>query len=200
MVLSDSGRVLQSTSAFAGETGSDGDASAVTVAVGSLNPVKVEAVRSVLEAAFGSARVIPKKVSSGVPEQPFGEQTPEGAKNRAAAALGDCDFSVGIEAGVFELEDGLYDVQYCAVLDRRGRVSIGMGPGFRYPDDVADAVRSGETVGHAVKRLRGDSGGRGAIWLLSNGLIDRFELTRQSVLAAMVPRLSGATLSPIGRA
>lgn len=190
MVSSSEGAHVHSRNAHSGECGCDGETECVTVSVGSLNPIKVEAVRAVMEKAFGSARILPKNVSSGVPEQPFGDETLKGAENRARAALGDSDYSVGIEAGVFEMADGLYDIQHCVIVDRNGNMTRGMGPGFRYPDDVAELVRSRKTVGKAVRELYGDDGGRGAIWILSGGLLDRYRLTQQSVIAAMVPRRS----------
>jgi inosine/xanthosine triphosphatase len=162
------------------------------IVVGSANRVKVEAVRTVMEKIFGDVRITAVEVDTGVPEQPFEGQTREGAVNRAMRALGTHDLSVGIEAGVFETVDGLYDYQYCAILDKEGKLTIGTGMGFRYPDEVSDLVRKGYTVGDAVHRIYGDSDigkKQGAIGLLSKGLVDRKSLTEQSVSAAMVPRL-----------
>ena len=67
-----------------------------------------------------------------------------------------------------------------------------MGSGFRYPDKVAELVRNGKTVGEAMKEIySGKDIGReqGAIGILSKGLLDRRELTEQSVLNAMLPRI-----------
>lgn len=157
-----------------------------------MNQIKVEAVRTVMERIYGSVRIIPVKVETCVPEQPFGGETYIGAVNRAKAAIGESSLSVGIEAGVFELYGHLYDIQHCAILDRDSVITVGMGSGFRYPDKVADLVRSGMTVGDAMVRIYGDAAsGRkeGAIGILSKGQLDRKALTEQSVTAAMVPRL-----------
>ena len=161
--------------------------------MGSTNHVKVEAVREVMERVFGDVRVTGINVDSGVPDQPFEEQTRQGAINRAKAALGDHDMAVGIEAGVFEKELGLYDIQFCAILDRSGRLTVGTGSGFMYPPAVADLVRKGQTVGEAMKAVfeQPDIGkGQGAIGYLSRDLLDRKALTEQSIIAAMVPRLN----------
>ena len=101
--------------------------------------------------------------------------------------------AVGIEAGVFEKELGLYDIQFCAILDRSGRLTVGTGSGFMYPPAVADLVRRGQTVGEAMKAVfdQPDIGkGQGAIGYLSRNLLDRKSLTEQSIIAAMVPRLN----------
>ena len=188
---SDGGK-LSSTDVMNGTCSRNGDTEAIDIAVGSVNPVKVEAVRSVMERIFGQVRIFAYDVSSDVPEQPFGEQTPEGAKNRAKAAIHDHTLSVGIEAGVFEMFGTLYDFQYCAILDKEGRYTIGTGSGFRYPDAVVGLVRKGKTVGQAMKEVYGENNvGKtmGAIGILSKGLLDRKSLTEQSVLAAMLPRI-----------
>ena len=164
----------------------------VDIAVGSLNQVKVSAVRTVMERVYGEVRITAVDVPSGVPPQPFESQTHEGSRNRALAALGDHDMGVGIEAGVFEMLDGLYDVQHCTIVSRDGRETYGQGSGFRYPDSIAGMVRGGMTVGDAVHEVYGDTDigkKQGAVGLLSKGLIDRKTLTEQSVIAAMIPRI-----------
>ena len=186
------GSKLSSTDIVNGVCSRNGDTEAIDIAVGSLNPVKIEAVRSVMERIYGQVRIFATDAKSGVPEQPFGEQTPIGAKNRAKEAINGHTLSVGIEAGVFEMFDTLYDIQYCAILDRDGRYTIGTGSGFRYPDAVVKLVRKGMTVGEAMKTVyKENNAGKtmGAIGILSKGLLDRKSLTEQSILAAMLPRI-----------
>lgn len=192
LVMADGGSKISSSAILRGEYGRGGRRDVPDVAVGSLNPVKVEAVRNVLTRIYGDVRITAVDARGGVPEQPFGDDTRRGAENRARGALGDHDMAVGIEAGVYEMPDGLYDIQQCAVVSSDGRISFGQGSGFRYPDDIAEAVRSGSTVGQAVADLYGgeDAGRRsGAVGMLSRGLIDRLGLTEQSVTAAMIPRI-----------
>ena len=58
--------------------------------------------------------------------------------------------------------------------------------------EIADLVRGGLTVGQAVDKIYDKNAtghSEGAIGLLSKGIMDRKELTKQSVLAAMIPRL-----------
>lgn len=192
LVMSSLGTKISASAILRGEYGRSGDAGVIDIAVGSANRVKVAAVRSVMERVYGDVRITAVDVDSGVPPQPFGEQTHQGAVNRARAALGGHDMAVGIEAGVFEMLDGLYDIQHCAIVSRDGRETYGQGSGFRYPDRIAGLVRSGMTVGDAVHEVYGstDIGKKqGAVGLLSKGLIDRKALTEQSVIAAMIPRI-----------
>jgi len=192
LVRSDYGDKISASAVLEGRYGRSGKKDVMDIAVGSANPVKIAAVRTVMEKIYGDVKVTGMDVPSGVPPQPFGEQTHQGSVNRAKAALGDHDMAVGIEAGVFEMLDGLYDIQHCTIITRDGRETYGQGSGFRYPDDVAALVRSGMTVGDAFKQIYGSTEiGRklGAIGLLSNGLLDRKALTEQSVMAAMIPRI-----------
>ena len=191
-MLNKDGRKISASDIVSGKTSKKGSTDSIRISVGSLNPVKTEAVRTVMERIYGEVILTSSDVSSGVPEQPWGEETYKGAVNRAKAAMKDCDLAVGIEAGVFEVYDGLYDVQHCAILDKSGRMTIGMSSGFRYPDDVIELLRKGMTVGEAMKQLyTKDSRGRkeGAVGVLSKGLLDRKSLTEQSVMAAMIPRM-----------
>ncbi len=194
LVMADDGGKISASMILDGAYGRSGHIRVPDIVVGSMNPVKVEAVRSVMEKIYGEVRITAVDAPSGVPPQPFGDQTHQGSLNRARAALGSHDMAVGIEAGVFEMLDGLYDIQHCSIVSSDGRETYGQGSGFRYPDAIAEQVRAGMTVGDAVKKVYGDSDiGRrqGAVGLLSRGLLDRKSLTEQSVMAAMIPRLSG---------
>ncbi|MCQ2056394.1 MAG: inosine/xanthosine triphosphatase [archaeon] len=197
MVSKTDGSKISSTDVMNGVCSRSGDMEAIDVAVGSLNFVKVEAVREVMERIYGDVRIFATNVSSGVSEQPFEEETEKGARNRAESCIGSHTLGVGIEAGVFDRYGCLYDIQYCAIIDRQKNVTIGMGPGFRYPGDVSRLVRSGMTVSEAIEKIYGEHDiGRssGAIGVLSRGILDRKELTKQSVIAAMIPRLCDGSL------
>ncbi len=186
-------RPISSTRIAKGEIdGEGGLLRPLKVGVGSTNPVKLEAVRSVLSRFYHMVEVEAVEVDSGVGKQPFGDEVLEGAKNRSRAALGHNDLGIGIEAGVHPEDDGLYDVQHCAMVDQMGWLTHGHGSGFRYPEIIAQEVRAGRSVGEAcdaIFKLERNGHKGGAIGLLTNGVLRRKELTEQSVLAAMVPRI-----------
>ena len=166
----------------------------LAVRVGTDNPVKVRAVRRALESLSWRAAISRIHVPTDVPEQPFGAEAIHGAVARAQAALGAADFGVGIEAGlVWEPKVGDYfDVQYCAIVDRAGRVTVGHGPGFAYPPSVVRRVKEGNTVGEAMAALTGIrriGSKQGAIGYLTDRRLDRDALTESAVLMAMVPRI-----------
>ena len=174
---------------------------ALRIAVGSTNPVKVRATERAFSKAFPKFEVTAFgiDVESGVPPQPIGEETIRGAMNRAAKALegSEADFGVGIEAGLFPFPGtmtGYLELQWCAIRDRIGRISLGCGPGFEQPPAIIDEVlNKGRDVEGAIEAIFGIEGiGRreGAIGLLSKGLMDREGLTESAVLMALIPILN----------
>ncbi len=168
------------------------------VLVGSTNPVKVRATRAVFRRVVGPAAEVRgvEPVRSTLP-QPWDDDTIRGALRRAEDALAAdprAHLGVGIEAGLFRVPHRrlVFDVQYCAIVDRRGRITIGHGPGFVYPPEVLAHARRGATVGDAARHLYGRTRiGRaeGMIGFLTGGIEDRTLLTERSVLMALVPRI-----------
>jgi len=166
----------------------------IKVNVGTRNPVKAEAVESVFSRVYGKVEVALVEVDPGVPSEPFGEEIAQGAIRRAREALQDGDFGVGIEAGLVwnRVLRTYFDVQFCAIIDREGRLTVGHGPGFVYPPRVIEEVKGGRAVGEVMGELTGipDIGRReGSVGYLSKGLLTRKELTEGAVLAALIPRI-----------
>lgn len=167
------------------------------VQVGSLNPVKIQATRNVLEKFYTNITVSSVSVQSGVPDQPIGmDQTIEGAVNRAKEAyVPESDLGVGIESGLIEAPHtitGYVDMQWCAICDGE-KTTLGVGAGFEYPPSVVEEVLGGKEVGDVMDQLTGvdDLGEKmGAVSYLSQGLLDRTGNTEQCVLMAMIPRLN----------
>ena len=167
------------------------------VAVGSTNRVKVEAVRAVLGAIVPDARVEGIAVPSGVADQPVGdEETIRGARARARAAVDalGADLGVGIEGGVVEADDGsLRTCAWAAVVDAQGRAGVGGSLAMALPRAVADDIRAGMELGHAMDKLVGahdTKRGPGAVGILTAGLVDRQAAYEVLVKYALAPWLA----------
>jgi inosine/xanthosine triphosphatase len=166
------------------------------VAVGSLNPVKIAAVKAVLAPRAPRAAFTGVTVSSGVPDQPFGDDDAiRGARTRADAARRslDADLGVGIEGGCVETPDGMRTCAWAAVVDRAGRVGTGGSLAMPLPDAVAQLVRGGTELGLAMDTLVGRHNtkqGAGAVGILTDGLVDRQRAYETLVAYALAPFLT----------
>ncbi len=164
------------------------------VVVGSTNPVKIAAVRAVLARVSESASVEGIAVESGVPAQPFGDtETQTGARQRANAALRAVGgtMGVGLEGGVVELPNGkLQSCAWAVIVDAAGTEGVGGSLSMPLPDIVAARLRAGEELGYAmdaVAQTVGTKHGRGAVGILTAGLIDRQAAYETLVCYALAP-------------
>jgi len=171
-------------------------ADATRVVVGSTNPVKVAAVRAVLERAGCLATVEGRAVASGVRDQPFGDaETIRGATQRARAALhaAGADLGVGLEGGVVDEEGHMRTCAWAVVVGYDGRVGVGGSLAMPLPDRVAALVRSGVELGHAMDQVSGGHDtkrGAGAVGILTAGLVDRQRAYEALVTYALAPFLA----------
>jgi inosine/xanthosine triphosphatase len=167
------------------------------VAVGSTNPVKLAAVRSVIHRLAPGVEVTAVAVASGVPDQPWGDdETVRGALTRASAAraaLG-MPLGIGIEGGVVAQSDGsVRTCAWAAVVAEDGRQGIGGSLSLQLPVAVAALVRQGMELGHAMDALTGQRDvkrGAGAVGILTAGLVTRAQAYETLVAYALVPFLA----------
>lgn len=169
------------------------------VAVGSKNPVKIGAVRDVVHRLAPHARVEGIVVESGVRDQPWGDdETVRGALARAHAARAalDADWGIGIEGGVVAAADGtVRTCAWAAVVARDGRAGTGGSLSLELPPRVADLVRGGMELGHAMDEITGTQDvkrGLGAVGVLTRGLVSRQAAYEALVAYAVVPMLGSA--------
>ena len=175
-------------------------ASLRAVAVGSTNPVKVAAVRAVLERVAPNVRIESVSVPSTVRDQPVGdEETIRGALARAHGArqAASMELGVGLEGGVVELESGgmLRTCAWAAVVDASGQQGIGGSLAMPLPPSVAALVREGLELGAAMDRITGEHDTKhrqGAVGVLTAGLVDRQAAYEVLVTYALAPWLTPA--------
>lgn len=171
------------------------------IVVGSTNPLKIKAVKNVFSQIYSenNLEIFGKKANSKIPAQPFDIETIEGAINRAKEAIHDIDIdlSVGLEAGLFHFPltlTGYLDIHWCAILDRKGRTTLGCSPGFELPPKVIhQIIKEDKEVGGAMDMFLGMRNiGRkmGAIGHLSKGVLERINLNESAIMMAMIPRIN----------
>lgn len=164
--------------------------------VGSKNPIKAQAVREAFLEFFDNVKVNPVNVESGVSKQPtsLGEIV-NGAKNRAVSCFDNCDYSVGLEAGVFPVLGtltGYMDVGCCIIYDGEIR-GVGFSPGFEYPKVIIQEVLKGREVGNVSDELFNETDSKqkqGTVGILSRGKILRKDFMKYGVMMALIPLLN----------
>lgn len=154
----------------------------MTVAIGSTNPIKIQAVKHAMEGHFPQLKVVGVEVSSGVSEQPMSDdETQNGAENRARAALNavtEANLGIGLEGGVQSMKRGLMNSVWCCIVDRDGDVCFANGERFYITKSVADKILAGEEMGPSLDKLTGEKDikkGRGFIGLVTKNYMDRAE-------------------------
>lgn len=166
------------------------------IAVGSTNPVKIAAVRSVVARVWPDAAVHAVAVASGVSEMPMSDaETRLGAANRARAALAAvaADLGIGLEGGVQPDDAGLLLHGWVVVMDGDGRVGIGGAGRLPLPRAIAQRVHAGEELGHVMDDVLGEQNVKqkgGAVGALTAGLVLREEAFAIGVAYALAPFLT----------
>ncbi|RZS95527.1 inosine/xanthosine triphosphatase [Cecembia calidifontis] len=167
------------------------------VIVGSKNPVKISCTEAAFHQAFeGSFLVEGLNISSGVSEQPYGdEETYLGAFNRAKNAkvvFPEADYWVGIEGGVDLVEGEMHAFAWVVVIDKEGKVGKAKTSTFFLPKAIVELVESGMELGEADDKVFQRTNSKqenGAVGILTNGALDRKEYYQQAVVLALIPFL-----------
>ncbi len=125
------------------------------IAVGSTNPVKVAAVKSIVSQLWPEAEIQSVDVPTGVSEMPMSdEETITGARNRARAArlAINADLGFGLEGGVHSDPIGLMLQGWVVVTDGNGREGVAGAGRLPLPPMIADRVLAGEELGPIMDR------------------------------------------------
>lgn len=164
------------------------------VAVGSKNPVKIEAVRLAFEAVWPDEvwEVVGTDVTSGVSDQPMSDrESIKGAKNRANRALkkANADFGVGLEGGIQKTAGEWFDSGWMVVVDKAGTIGIGSSIKMHTPDKFMEYVHKGLELGEVcdiIFKRKNSKHAEGQFGLMTKNLITRTEGYRQGLISALV--------------
>ena len=181
----------------------------LNVAIGSIRPPKVEAVRAVLaqiapllEIKPGNVNYIAREVPSGVSMVPLSiHEIRRGAYNRAAEVrrlieeeYGPVDFAIGLEGGLFILNEEKSErvhLQSWVYVERFGEGYYGSSMSMPIPSQMAHAViEQKQDLSKVIDRYSGRDNVRshdGAFGFLSRGFFDRQQAFELALLGAFAP-------------
>jgi inosine/xanthosine triphosphatase len=164
-----------------------------TIAVGSLNPVKIKAVEGAFLRQWPGASVVGAEVDTGVSAMPMSdEECLTGARNRANLArdVNDSDFGVGLEGGVNQEAAGLMLLGWVVIVHRDGTESVSCTSKIPLPKMLADRILAGEELGPVmddVLNATGTAKKGGASGALTAGLVMRQDKFEMSVAYGLAP-------------
>jgi inosine/xanthosine triphosphatase len=169
------------------------------VNVGSQNQTKLNAVADTLK-LYPEIFIDLEVTGVAVIVDEFGhpkslEETITGAIKRAKGSFQGCEYSFGIESGLFEVPyslSGFMEIQACAIYDGKN-IHLGFSPAFEWPRKVIELILSNKADGSAALRLAGVTDFEkvgaidgGAMGLLTNGRLTREEQIKSSIISAMI--------------
>ncbi|MBM6616398.1 DUF84 family protein [Bacillus suaedaesalsae] len=149
-----------------------------SIAIGSKNFAKVEAVRAI----FKNDGIVSVSVPSDVSDQPFSdEETMKGALNRANNALREAKTTIGIglEGGVLQMENGIYLCNWGALVDESGYCAVASGAKIKLPNEIGEELLKGRELGPIMDdfaKMKNVRKLEGAVGVLTNGIINRKEM------------------------
>lgn len=165
------------------------------VIIGSRNPVKLQSTDVAFQQVFGKRPIVQSiNVDSGVGTQPHGDnETFKGAFNRAMNAKNafpEADFWVGIEGGVEKIEKDMASFAWVFVIDKHGNQGKAKTATFYLPLSISSLVNEGMELGEAgdqfFNKVNSKQAG-GTVGILTNGVVDRFELYKQGLILSLIP-------------
>lgn len=164
--------------------------------VGSKNPTKIAAVENLVigHDLFKYAVVKGVKVNNDEFGHPKTlKDTIKGAKKRAKQAHKNCDYSFGIESGLFKAlgtKSGYFETTVCAIYDGK-QFHLGLSPSFEWPSELTKLILNGYDGSQALKMLGFTNHEKlgvaeGGIYILTHGKINRTKLNELAVTMALI--------------
>jgi len=114
--------------------------------VGSLSRIKIISVKEVLKHYMTSYEIIPFNSPSEVPRTPWNDETPTGARNRAENMrkkfLDNEGVYIGLESGLVERFNQIYEETWCAIIYKDKEFSA-YSSGLRLPREIVEKTKQG---------------------------------------------------------
>ncbi len=163
------------------------------VAVGSLNPTKLEAVKIAFEKVFPNTSWSIKGVSvtSGVSDQPMNDrESIRGAKKRAKRAIKklNADYGVGLEGGIQKIGKYWFETGWVVIVNKKGDEGIGSAVRMQIPEIVMKHIHNGIELGKVsdiIFHTENSKHGQGYFGLMTNNTITRSRGYSDGVISAL---------------
>lgn len=165
------------------------------IAVGSTNPVKIEATRQAFKKVWPKKKweVTDLEIPSGVSHQPKSDlESIKGATNRAKGALqqGKADFGVGLEGGISKINGVWFDTAWIVIIAKNGKKGIGSTINMPTPPSFIKKVEKGMEIGHIddeVFKRQNSKHQEGHFGLMTKNALTRESAYIEGVVSALVP-------------
>ncbi len=116
------------------------------ILLGSDSERKIDVVKQVFKQYFKQEEIeiFGIKANSGVSETPYGEETYQGAKNRALFIKKEssANYYVGLESGLVERYGHLYEEAWAVIVTSEGTEFAGYSSGLTVPDYITNRMQT----------------------------------------------------------
>lgn len=130
----------------------------IQVFLGSTSQQKLIATQSVLEKLLQTPyKIIQINIDSGVPDTPWGQQTKEGARNRAGTQVSSPGIHIGLESGLIQRYDNIYEEAW-ACIKKDNREFYGYSSGLLVPTYITERMKQ-ENIEHGplMRKIRNET-------------------------------------------
>ncbi len=171
------------------------------VYVGSKNPVKISSSQKVFGTYFRDVEVRGFDTNSEVSDQPIGDETWQGAENRALKLYGlhDSDFCVGIEGGITKLYGRWFCFGCICVVDSYGQRGYGTTGLFELPEPMLSQLMERKELGEIIDEFTGKENTKhkgGAVGYFTREILGRESYYVNGLTLALIPLLNKKTFFP----
>ncbi|MBE6159590.1 MAG: DUF84 family protein [Lactobacillales bacterium] len=164
------------------------------ILIGSKNPGKIQGAKEAFENYFSDFDIEGISVPSLVSEEPVNNEIYEGARNRVNNLIKyakenniQAEYFLGVESGITNLLGKWVIINIAVIKDKDGYESWGTSSAFPVPNKYVEEIIStdlGKVMDNIFQQndLRSSKGG---IHFLTDGRINRIDLTRESFIMAL---------------
>lgn len=172
------------------------------VLIGTKNQGKIEGAKQAFEEFYTNVEMMGIPVNSDVSDEPVNDEIYQGASNRVNNLIKyakenniDADFFIGVESGITDKLGKWCIIQIAVIKDKNGYESFGTGPAFPVPEKYVDEIINTD-LGIVMDKIFNGNGlknEKGGIAHLTNNVITRYDLTRESFIMALTQFINGDT-------